>query len=66
MTPVEIIILVTVIVAYIAWALLNAFLASRRNHSFAAWFGISMCLLPPFATIAVLIYCKPDNTHIIP
>ena len=55
-----------VILAYFSWALLNGFLAKRRKHSFLAWFGISLCSLPPFAMIAVLMYCKEDNTHIIP
>ena len=66
MSTSEIVILVAVILAYLGWALLNGFLAKRRKHSFWAWFGISLCLLPPFAMIAVLVYCKEDNTHIIP
>jgi len=66
MSTSEIAILVAVILIYIGWALFNGFLAKQRNHSFWAWFGISLCILPPFAMIAVLVYCKEDNTHIIP
>ena len=66
MSTSEIVILVAVILVYVGWALFNGFLARMRNHSFWAWFGISLCILPPFAIIAVLVYCKEDNTHIIP
>jgi D-alanyl-lipoteichoic acid acyltransferase DltB (MBOAT superfamily) len=66
MTATEIAILVAVIVVYFGWALFNGFLAKLRNHSFAAWFGISLCIMPPFAMIALLVLCKPDNNHLIP
>ena len=66
MSTSDIVILVAVIFVYFGWALFNGFLAKLRNHSFWAWFGISLCILPPFAMIAVLVYCKPDNTHLIP
>ena len=66
MTATEIVILVAIIVIYVGWALLNGFLASNRNHSFAAWVGISLCIMPPFAMIAMLVLCKPDNNHLIP
>ena len=66
MSTSEIVILIAVILVYFGWALFNGFLAKQRNHSFTAWFGISLCILPPFAMIAVLIYCKPDNNHLIP
>ena len=66
MSTSEIVILVAIILVYFGWALFNGFLAKQRNHSFWAWFGISLCILPPFAMIAVLVYCKEDNTHIIP
>ena len=66
MTATEISILVAVIVVYFGWALFNGFLAKLRNHSFAAWFGISLCIMPPFAMIALLVLCKPDNNHLIP
>ena len=66
MSTSEIVILVAVIFVYFGWALFNGFLAKLRNHSFWVWFGISLGILPPFAMIAVLVYCKPDNTHLIP
>ncbi|MBO7630400.1 MAG: hypothetical protein J6S87_10780 [Bacteroidales bacterium] len=66
MTATEIAILVAVILVYVAWALVNGFIASSRNHSFAAWVGISLCIMPPFAMIAILVLCKPDNNHMIP
>ncbi|MCR4736980.1 MAG: hypothetical protein K5846_02335 [Bacteroidales bacterium] len=66
MSTSDVVILVAVIMVYLGWALFNGFLAKMRNHSFAAWFGISLCILPPFAMIAVLVYCKEDNTHIVP
>jgi len=66
MSTSEIVILVAIILIYFGWALFNGFLARMRNHSFAAWFGISLCILPPFAMIAVLVYCKENNTHIVP
>ena len=66
MSTSEIVILVAVILVYFGWALFNGFLAKLRKHSFAAWFGISLCILPPFAMIAVLVYCKEGNNHIIP
>ncbi|MCR4736651.1 MAG: hypothetical protein K5846_00640 [Bacteroidales bacterium] len=66
MSTSEIVILVAVILVYFGWALFNGFLAKMRNHSFAAWFGISLSILPPFAMIAVFVYCKENNTHIIP
>ena len=37
-----------------------------KSDSFWAWFDISLCILPPFAMIAVLVYCKEGNNHIIP
>lgn len=60
------IILIIVIIAYVTWALLNGFIASSRNHSFAIWVGISFCIMPPFAMIAMLIFCKTNNNHLIP
>ncbi|MBO4739728.1 MAG: hypothetical protein J5606_09260 [Bacteroidales bacterium] len=62
----EIVILVAVILVYIGWVLFNGFLARVRNHSFWTWFGISLCILPLFTMIAVLVYCKEDNTHAVP
>lgn len=66
MTTLEIVILVAVILVYIGWALFNGFLARIRNHSFGAWFGISLCILPPVATIAIFALCKEENNHLIP
>ena len=66
MTATEIAILVAVILIYVAWALVNGFIASGRNHSFAVWVGISLCIMPPIAMIAMLVLCKPDNNHLIP
>lgn len=66
MSTSDIVFLVAVILVYFGWALFNGFLANQRNHSFWVWFGISLGILPPFAMIAVLIYCKPDNNHLIP
>ena len=66
MSTSAIVILVAVMLVYFGWALFNGFLAKLRGHSFAAWFGISLCILPPFAMIAVFVYCKENNTHIIP
>ena len=62
----EIVILVAVILVYFLWALFNGFLAKLRNHSFATWFGVSLCIMTAFAMIAMLVYCNEDNTHIIP
>lgn len=66
MSTSDIVILVAVILVYFGWALFNGFLAKLRNHSFSVWFGISICIIPPFAMIAMLVLCKPDNNHLIP
>lgn len=66
MSTSDIVILVAVILVYFGWALFNGFLAKLRNHSFSVWFGISLCIMPPFAMIAMLVLCKPDNNHLIP
>lgn len=50
-----IVILVTVILVYFWWALFNGFLAKLRNHSFATWFGVSLCIMTAFATPAEIV-----------
>lgn len=51
---------------YVGWAVLNGYIARRRNHSFFVWTIISLFIMPPIALIAILALCRPDNTHFVP